>query len=121
MRKFFTFLLLALAFAFPAFAADTFRFEDYKEKTAFTEAVAKFFPVGSSYQDFKKTVIRAGASSGQNVENEPSNTHLFTKTERPGVATTFITAWSITVTVENDRIAAISPTVTISVRKDEVQ
>ena len=103
--------MLALATAMPALAQENppFRFEDYKERTAFTEAVITRFPLGSSYLAFKRQVIAAGAKSGQNILNEPENTHVFRKTERPGVATMIVNQWTITVTVDGDTLTAVSP------------
>ena len=52
MKKFIALTTLALAFASASVWAQElapFRFEDYTEKTAFTETVNQRFPVGSSY------------------------------------------------------------------------
>lgn len=117
MRMVLHLVLLALLMQAGSAMAQTapFRFEDYREKTAFKNAVMENFPVGSSYLAFKRVVIPAGAKAARGmVDDKETDTHIFKKQQRATTGTNFIASWAIAVTVNNDIITAITPTLSIN-------
>lgn len=118
MVRILTLAMLALAVsAMPAWAEGqgAFKFEDYREKTAFITTVNQRFPVGSSYLAFKRAVIPAGAKAKRDmVDNANTGTHLFQKQQRSTTGRNFIATWTIAVTETDDIITAITPTLVIS-------
>ena len=56
-------MLSACAMAHPIDGERPFRFEDYKDKTAFQAALEDRFPVGSDFEVMKEELINAGAST----------------------------------------------------------
>lgn len=109
-----TAVLAMLLLAGAAVGQGAFRFEDYREKTAYITAVRQHFPVGSSYLAFKRIIIPAGAKAKRDmVDNTETGAHTFIKQQRPTTGINFISTWTIAVTEVNDVITAITPTYTL--------